>query len=149
PSQIPVTLEHMARCVEAGRAAGVRWKTMARGAFMGIDQMGNYNVVVIKERLPDGRMAAIHLEEIYHEDPFARCDELMVSFGVSCCVVEINANYNDVKRFANRHPGKVFICNSFGSLPDDMIKWCYAAKLDKSDKKLSEDARDRYTVHID
>ncbi|MEP6967194.1 MAG: hypothetical protein ABI906_03860, partial [Pseudomonadota bacterium] len=64
PSQTPVTLEHMANCVEAGKAAGVRWKKGASGAFMGIDQMGNFNVVVIKERLPDGRHAVIHLEEI-------------------------------------------------------------------------------------
>jgi phage terminase large subunit GpA-like protein len=73
PSQIPVTLEHMARCVEEGKKAGLVWKTRARGAFMGIDQMGQHNVVVIKERLPDGRQAVIHLEEIYSDDPFARC----------------------------------------------------------------------------
>lgn len=43
PSQLPVTLEHMARCVEEGKKAGLVWKTRARGAFMGIDQMGQHN----------------------------------------------------------------------------------------------------------
>ena len=149
PTQIPVTLEHMARCVQAGKAAGVKWKSMTRGAFMGIDQMGNYNVVVIKERLPDGRQAVIHLEEVYSEDPFARCDELMESFGVAVCVVEINPNYNDAKRFANRHRGRVFICNSFGALPEDMVKWGDAPKLDISDRRTDEEERDRFTVRID
>ncbi|MCK9544764.1 MAG: phage terminase large subunit family protein, partial [Novosphingobium sp.] len=103
PSQVPVTLEHCHAAEAAGIAAGIKWKTRARGTFMGIDQMGNYNVVIIKERLEDGRQAVIHVEEIYSEDPFSRCDELMEAFGVQCCVVEINPNYNDAKKFANRH----------------------------------------------
>lgn len=149
PSQVPVSLEHMNRCVEAGRAAGVVWKKSARGTFMGIDQMGNYNVVIIKERLPDGRQAVVHVEMIYSADPFARCDALMNEYGVSVCVVEINPNYNDAKRFANRHSGRVFICDSFGSLPDDMLKWGDASKLDTSERRTSDEERDRYTVRID
>lgn len=150
PSQIPVTLEHMANCVESGKRMGVKWKTLARGGtYMGIDQMGNFNVVIIKERLDDGRQAVVHVEEIYSDDPFARCSELMESFNIFACVVEINPNYNDAKRFANRHRGKVFICNSFGSLPDDMIKWGDAPKLDVSERRTDEDERDRYTVRID
>lgn len=149
PSQIPVTLEHMARCVEEGKKAGLVWKTRARGAFMGIDQMGQHNVVVIKERLPDGRQAVIHLEEIYSEDPFARCDELMEAFGIAVCVVEINPNFNDAHKFANRHPGRVFLCNGFGELPDDMIKWGDGPKLDISERRTSEEGRTRYTVKAD
>lgn len=149
PSQVPVTLDHMARCVEEGKKAGLVWKTRARGAFMGIDQMGQHNVVVIKERLPDGRQAVIHLEEIYSEDPFARCDELMDDYGVAACVVEINPNFNDAHRFANRHPGRVFLCNGFGELADDMIKWGDAPKLDVSERRTDEEARTRYTVKAD
>ena len=149
PSQVPVTLEHLARCVEAGKAAGIEWKTRARGAFMGIDQMGNFNVAVIKERLPDGRQAVIHVEEIYSEDPFGRCDELMEAFGVAVAVVEINPNYNDAKRFANRFPGRVFICNSFGSVVEGMVQWGDAPKLDTSDRRTNEEERDRYTLRMD
>lgn len=149
PSLVPVTMDHLAACEAAGIAAGVTWKTRGRGTFMGIDQMGNFNVVVIKERLPDGRQAVIHVEEIYDEDPFARCSELMTAFGVVVCVVEINPNYNDAKRFANRHRGKVFICSSFGTIKDDMIQWGDAPKLDTSDRRTSEEERDRYTLRMD
>lgn len=149
PSQVPVTLEHLRECERLGKLAGLQWLTRARGTFMGIDQMGNFNVVVIKYRLPDGRQAFAHVEEVYHEDPFARCDELMEQFGVACCVVEINPNYNDAKRFAGRHPGKVFICNSFGSVVEGMIQWGDAPKLDVSERRTSEEERDRYTLRMD
>jgi len=149
PSLVPVTLEHLARCVEAGRKAGVKWKPRAKDCYMGIDQMGNYNVVVIKERLPDGRQACVHVEEIYHEDPFMRCSELMHAYGVVACAVEINPNYNDAKRFAGRHRGKVFIGNSFGSVVEGMIAWGDAPKLDVSERRTSEEERDRYTFKMD
>lgn len=149
PSQIPVTLEHMKACVRAGMAYGLIWKSRARNTFMGIDQMGNFNVHVIKERLPDGRQALIHLEETYSSDPFARSSELMELYGVSVCVVEINPNYNDAKKFANRHPGRVFICDSFGTVKEGMIEWGDAPKLDTSERRTSEEARDRYTLRMD
>lgn len=156
PTQIPVSLEHMKRCVEQGRlvvnadgSVGLRWRKRARHTFMGIDQMGQFNVVVIKERLPDGRQAVVHLEEVYSEDPFARCDQLMEDYGVQACVVEINPNYNEAKRFAGRHRGRVFICDSFGAIADDMLKWGDAPKLDPSERRTDEEERDRYTVRID
>lgn len=161
PSQVPVTLEHLAKCVEAGREVvvgkdeagqpikGLRWKSRARHTFMGIDQMGNFNVHVIKERLPDGRQAVVHVEETYSDDPFMRSSELMELFGVQVCVVEINPNYNDAKRFANRHEGRVFICNSFGTLEEDMIRWGDAGKMSGSDRKTADEERDRYTLRMD
>ena len=149
PSQVPVTLEHLANCVAVGKRLGVAWKSRASGCYMGIDQMGNFNVHVIKERLPDGRQAVVHVEETYSSDPFARSSELMEQFGVSVCVVEINPNYNDAKKFAARHKGKVFICDSFGSLKEDMIIWGDAPKLSVTDRRTDEEARDRYTLRMD
>ncbi len=149
PSQVPVTLEHMANCVAAGKLIGLQWKSRARGTFMGIDQMGNFNVHVIKERLPDGRQAIIHIEETYSEDPFARSSELMELFGIGVCVVEINPNYNDAKKFAQRHPGKVFICNSFGSIVEGMIHWGDTPKQNASDRRTDDEAQDRYTLKMD
>jgi hypothetical protein len=149
PSQVPVTLEHCAAMAEAGRLAGLVWKARARGTYMGIDQMGNFNVHVIKERLPDGRQAYVHIEETYGDDPFERSSELMEQFGVSVCVVEINPNYNDAKKFAARHPGKVFICDSFGSMVEGMIQWGDGPKLDASDRRTDDEARDRYTLRMD
>jgi hypothetical protein len=149
PSQVPVTLEHCAACVEAGKQAGIVWKQRAKGTYMGIDQMGNFNVHVIKERLPDGRRATIHIEETYSEDPFARSSELMELYGVSVCVVEVNPNYNDAHKFALRHPGKVFIVNSFGSIEEGMIAWGDASKLDSSERRTDEESRDRWTLRMD
>ncbi|EJG5414253.1 phage terminase large subunit family protein [Salmonella enterica] len=149
PSLVPVNMEHLRHCVEEGQKYGVKWKTRAKGTYMGIDQMGNFNVVVIKERLPSGHQAIIHVEEIYSTDPFARCDELMIAYGVACCVVEINPNYNDAKKFSQRHHGKVFICNSFGSIKDDMIVWNDQGKLSRSDVRLDDEAQDRFTLKMD
>jgi hypothetical protein len=149
PSQVPVTLEHMANCAKVGMAAGIVWKSRAKGAYMGIDQMGNYNVHVIKERLPDGRQAVIHVEETYSADPFARSAELMDMYGIAVCVVEINPNYNDAKKFANQFPGRVFICNSFGSMVEGMIQWGDTPKQNTSDRRTDEEAQDRFTLRMD
>jgi hypothetical protein len=144
-SQVPINLEMLNACVAAGKLAGVEWKKSARGTFMGIDQMGSYNVCILKERLPDGRQAVIHVEEIYDNDPFARCDELMEQFGVAVCVVETLPNYNDAKRFAGRHPGRVFLAG-YGDLKDDMLRWGDAPTLDVSERRTDQEERDRYTV---
>ena len=54
-------------------------------------------------------------------------------------MVEINPNYNDAKKFANRHSGRVFICDSFGTMAEGMIQWGDAPKMDHSDRRTSED----------
>lgn len=150
PSLVPVNLEHLRECERQGLAYGLVWlQRCAEPGYMGIDQMGNYNVVVIKRRLPDGRQAVSHLEEVYDADPFQRCSELMAAFSIVCCVVEINPNYNDAKRFAARHPGKVFICDSFGTVAEGMIQWGDGPKLDTSDRRTTEEDRDRYTLRMD
>ena len=148
PSLVPVTLAHLLACAEAGMAAGVVWKTRARNTCMGIDQMGAFNVVIIKERLADGRQSVIHVEEIYSDDPFGRCDELMDAYGVQVCAVETLPNYNDAHRFAARHLGKVFLA-SYGDLKDDAMRWGDAPALDVSDRRTAEPERTRYTVTLD
>lgn len=149
PSQIPVTLAHLNACADEGMRMGLTWKKRARDTFMGIDQMGAFNVAIIKERLPDGRQATVHVEEIYSNDPFARCSELMDLYGVRVCVVEQLPNFNDAMRFANRHVGRVFLCNGYGDLQDDVVRWGDAPKLDVSERRTDEDERTRYTVRID
>lgn len=148
PSQVPVNLEMLNKCAEVGMAMGLVWKRSARGTFMGIDQMGNFNVAIIKERLPDNRQAVIHLEYIYSADPFERCSELMDDYGVQCCVVEMLPNYNDAKRFAQRHLGKVFLAG-YGNMDGDMLVWGDTPKQNTSDRRTSEEEQDRYTVRLD
>lgn len=147
PTQVPVDLEMLNDCAKIGMELGVVWKDRASGAFMGIDQMGAFNVVLIAERLPSGHMAMIHAEEIYDNDPFARCDTLMAQYGISVCCVETLPNYNDAKRFAGRHPGKVFLAN-YADIKDDMMRWGDAVP-NTMDRKTSEEDRDRYTVTLD
>lgn len=143
--QLPVTMAHCLAAMEAGIAAGVVWKTSAVGTYMGIDQMGSFNAVIIKERLPDGRQAVVHVEAVFDNDPFERCSELMTQYGVAVCVVEQLPNVNDARRFANRHRGRVFLAG-YADLRDDQMVW--GDDLSKSDKRTSEEDRSRYTVNL-
>lgn len=148
PSQVPVTLEILNDCARLGMEAGLVWKQRASGTFMGIDQMGAFNVIIIKERMQDGRQAVIHLEYIFNNDPFARSSQLMYLYGVQVCVVEILPNYNDAKRFSQRHKGKVFLVH-YARIEDEMLRWGDAPKLDTSERRTDENERDRYTVSVD
>lgn len=73
----------------------------------------------------------------------------MALYRIGVCVVESNPNFNDAHRFANRHPGHVFLCSSYGTLPDDMVQWGDRGKLGSSDRRTDEDDRVRYSVRID
>lgn len=160
PSQMPVTLEVLNKCAAAGVAAGVEWKTSGKQTFMGIDNMGGFSCAIITERLPDGRMAIIHVEAIYGLDPWARLDELMEQFSVTICVSEQLPNYDSAKQFAKRaryekdgrwlggHEGRVFLVASYTNIDDDMIRWGDAT-VSKADRKTDSEHRDRYTLSVD
>jgi hypothetical protein len=143
--QLPVTMEHCLAAVEAGRLAGVKWKTSARQTWCGIDQMGGFNACIVKERLPDGRQAVIHVEAVFDEDPFARCGAIMEQYGVQTCVVEQLPNVNDARRFANRFPGRVYLAG-YSDLRDDFMQW--GDDLSKSDRRTEEDERTRRSVTL-
>jgi hypothetical protein len=142
--QLPVTMSVCEAAMRAGIEAGVIWKTRGRRTLMGIDQMGSFNVVIIKERWADGRQAVIHVEAIYSNDPFARCSDLMDLFDVAVCVVEQLPNANDARRFAAAYAGRVFLAN-YGR-QEDMLVW--GDQLNRSDRKTDEQDRSRYTVRI-
>jgi hypothetical protein len=156
PSQVPVNLEMLNQCAAEGMAAGLTWKRNARGTFMGLDQMGSFIVAVIKERMPDGHQAVVHIEYIFRaptkDDPDAspwdRCDELMAAYGVQCCVVETLPNYDSAKSFARRHDGKVFLAG-YGNMDGDMLAWGDAPALSTSERRTDEELRDRFTVRLD
>jgi hypothetical protein len=147
PSQVPVNLEMLNACATEGMRLGVQWEQRGDGYFMGIDQMGAFNVVLVAKRLTSGHLAIVHAEEIYSDDPFARCDELMAAFRVAVCVVETLPNYNDAKRFANRHKGRVFLAG-YADMRDDMLRWGDAVP-NRTERKTDEEERDRYTVTLD
>jgi len=143
--QLPVTLAICEEAARLGVAAGLVWEKSGEGCFMGIDQMGSFNAVIIKRRMADGRQAVVHVEAVFDLDPFARCSELMSQFGVVVCVVEQLPNVNDARKFANRHKGKVFLAG-YADLRDDAMLW--GDTLSRSDIKTSEEDRTRYTVSL-
>lgn len=147
PSQVPVTLDMLNACVAEGIKLGVKWEKSGAGTYAGIDQMGQFSTVIVKRRLEDGRQAVIHVESIYGEDPFARCDELMERYGVAVCCIESLPNYNEAHRFAQRWLGRVFLV-SYGDMSDEMLRWGDAV-VSKADRKTVADARDRYTCLVD
>jgi hypothetical protein len=147
PSQVPVNMEMLHACAAEGMRLGVRWKLRGADTFLGIDQMGAFNVAIVAERIASGHMAIIHVEEIYDLDPFARCSQIIEQYGVRVCVVETLPNYNDAKRFANRHPGIVFLA-SYTDIKDDMLRWG-DDRSNRSERRTDEEDRDRYVVTLD
>ena len=156
PSQVPVNLEMLNECAKLGMEAGLIWKSRAQGAFMGLDQMGSFIVAILSERMPDGRMAIVHVEYIFRAptkenpdaSPWDRADELMAVYGVQCCVVETLPNYDSAKSFARRHHGKVFLAQ-YGRIEGEMLVWGDTLKLNASENRTDEDMRDRFTVSLD
>jgi hypothetical protein len=155
PSQVPVNLEMLEECARIGMGLGVKWKTRAANTYMGIDQMGSFNVALIAERLPSGHMAIIHAEVILAKptpdnpdvSPFDRCGDLMELYGVQVCVVETLPNYNDAKRFAAKFPGRVFLAG-YAELKESMLMWGDSVPS-KQERKTAEADQDRYTVTLD
>lgn len=143
--QLPVTLGHLQEAARRGMELGLAWLPAARGTYMGIDQMGGWNAVIIKGRLADGRQRVVHVEAIFATDPFARCSELMDLYGVKTCVVETLPNFNDAQRFANRHQGRVFLAG-YADLKDDALIW--GDDLSRSDRRTAAEDRTRYTVTV-
>lgn len=143
--QLPVSMSHCLAAAEEGMRLGLRWKKSGRECFAGIDQMGSFNAIIIKERLPDGRQAVVHVEAIFNDDPFERCSELMDQFGVAVCVVEQLPNVNDARRFANRHSGRVFLAG-YADLRDDQMQW--GDQISRSDNRTNEEDRTRFTVTL-
>lgn len=143
--QLPVSLAHCQACADEGMRIGLTWQKTGVDCYMGIDQMGGFNAVIVKRRLPDGRQAVVWVEAVFDADPFARCSEMMDQFDVALCVVEQLPNVNDARRFAARHKGKVFLAG-YADLRDDMMLW--GDDLSRSDRKTAEEARTRYTVTL-
>jgi hypothetical protein len=146
-SQLLATAEILQRCADAGQRLGVRWKASGSGCFMGCDQMGGFIVATVAERLPDGRMAVVHVECIYALDPWARLDGLMAAYGVVVCVLEQLPNIDSARGFAHRHEGAAWLITSYGDL-EEFCRWGDVT-VTKSDRKTAGEYRDRWTLRAD
>jgi hypothetical protein len=87
--------------------------------------MGNWNDVVVLQQARGGKYQLVHLERIEGEDPFGdgRLDALMRRYDVSCCVCDLNPNYNEALRFAKRWLSRVFLVTYSSSAQAPMVAW--------------------------
>ena len=133
----------------------LKWLTRGQNFAMGVDQMGGFNVVTIrywgpKTDLGTSKSRLAHIEVIYDDDPWTRCDELMVQFDVNVCVVDALPNINEARRFAKRWKGRVWLADySYDSKGDgDICVWGDRPKDNHSEKKSSEETKNKYTAKI-
>ncbi|RVT91452.1 hypothetical protein EOD42_22615 [Rhodovarius crocodyli] len=143
--QLPVTLAHLREAARKGMEMGLTWQKSGRGTFMGVDQMGGFNVHIIKGRLPDGRQGVLHVEAVFGNEAFGRTAELMDQYGVQLCVIEQLPNANEARKLAARFPRRVYLAG-YANLRDDMLVW--GDDLTKSDRRTAESDRSRWTVTI-
>ena len=133
----------------------LKWLRGGANMAMGVDQMGGFNVITIRQWGPKTdnglhKSQLVHIEVIYADDPWERCDELMTQYDISACVVDALPNINEARRFAKRHKGKVWLADySYDKKGDDDIcEWGDRPKETNSDKKSSEEMKLKYTVRI-
>jgi len=88
PSWFPVTQEDLERAQNPDLRWGVPDPDSVDEIFMGVDQMGHDNHVVITGRR-DGRIRLLHLEIVQDENPWRRCAELMRQYRVDVAAVEM------------------------------------------------------------
>jgi hypothetical protein len=135
----------------------LKWLSTGRNFSMGIDQMGGFNVVVIRYWGPkDPLLGACksrlaHLEMIYADDPWERCCELMHQFDIAICVADAVPNFNEARRFAKKFPGRVFLAE-YNFTPeegdDDICEWGDRPKKTNSQRKSSDETINKHRVRI-
>lgn len=133
----------------------LKWLGKGVNFAMGVDQMGGFNVVTLRYWGPKADNGLLksrlgHIEVIYADDPWERCDELMEQYDVSVCVVDALPNINEARRFAKRHKGRVWLADySYDSKGDgDICVWGDRPRDNQSEKKSSEETKNKYTVKI-
>lgn len=134
----------------------LQWQTRGVNCAMGIDQMGGFNVVKIRRWGPKDlatglhKSQSVHIEVIYADDPWERCDDLMREFDVSACVVDALPNINEARRFAQRWKGRAWLADySYEAKGDgDICEWGDRPNQTHSERKSSEEIKLKYTVRI-
>jgi hypothetical protein len=149
-----VTEDHLQGCV----TPDTRWQTEGTNCAMGIDQMGGWNDVVLFEPSARGKHRLVHLERISGDDPFGndaaaqgnrgRLDQLMHDFDVSCCVCDMNPNYNDAMRFAKRWSPRAFLVTYAGTDRAPMIAWRDRVRRQRDQQPNEDDVKFKYVVTI-
>lgn len=133
----------------------LKWLNKGANFAMGVDQMGGFNVITLRYWGPKAdnglnKSRLGHIEVVYDDDPWQRCDELMEQYDVSVCVVDALPNINEARRFAKRWPGRVWLADySYDSKGDgDICEWGDRPKQTPSEKRSSDEIKNKYTVRI-
>jgi hypothetical protein len=82
-------------------------QSVGEKCFLGVDVGTLLHVCVIDE---GGRMVQAQTAR-----QFSEIDELMGSFGAALCVVDMLPETREARQFADRHPGKVLLCQFVAS----------------------------------
>lgn len=100
----------------------LQWQRTGTNCVAGVDTMGGFSWVVIKQMAPNGKHRLIHLECIEGDDPLGtRMDQIMREFDVSYAVVDMLPNWNEGMRLAKRWAPRVYLCTY--AQHDPMIAW--------------------------
>lgn len=133
----------------------LKWLNKASNCAMGVDQMGGFNIITIRCWGPKSdnglcKSRLVHIEAVYADDPWLRCDELMEQYDVSVCVVDALPNINEARRFATRHKGRVWLADySYDKKgDDDVCVWGDRPRDNPSEKRSSEEIKNKYTCKI-
>jgi hypothetical protein len=115
--------------------------------FMGIDQMGQTQYVVIVGQVAD-RVRLLHLEVIQGADPWRRSGQLLKEYDVRVCALEQLLNFDNAHRFAKDHDGRVFLVH-YADLTDEIVLWGDRFRDKVTVRRTEDDARTRWTVTVD
>lgn len=143
--------------LEATTNPALRWLEGGKNFAMGIDQMGGFNVVVVRclgERSDMGprKSRLAWLSWVEDENPWEECARLMHRFDVSVCVADSLPNINEARRFAAEFPGRVFLADYSFEAEDgtaDLCEWGDRLRESEKQRKASEDTKNLWRVRID
>ena len=112
---------------------------------------GRSNRVIITERLPDGRDAVIHVEEIYGESPRSlhRIDEGLRRAGLRRGAAPQRQRCSPLRGPGGASTPGLLLCTGYGDIDDGVAHWGDGPKLTTSQRRTDEEARDRWIVRID
>jgi len=149
PNTRPVNEEH---CRAAQRPDLLAWGPPSTrevdGTFMGIDQMGGLQHIVIKARW-NGQMRVVWVEVVEAEDPWERAAVLMRQFKIRYCGLEQLPNIDSARMFANTFPGRVFLVDSYGQVENELIVWGDRPRDKVTVRETADEARTKYTAKVD
>jgi hypothetical protein len=143
PETILVPLDVAMACVDHA----LRWLTKGVNCFIGVDQRGGENHVVLGYTGAGGKLNLAHLEIVQGESPFDRLYELMIQYDVDCCVIDALPSYNEAVKFAKQFKRRVFL--SYYSENVHMLRWSDRDEELKTLYRAKPDSKFEFHVMLD